>query len=61
MTAVYVLRLIPAELAGGRVVGQVEDVASGGTTYIRSAEELVGFLAGQQMSNEDGDTPCTNE
>ena len=56
MVAVYVLRLLPAELAGGRVVGQVEDVASGGMTSIRSAEDLVGFLATKGTEFENGDT-----
>ena len=48
VVAVYVLRLLPTELASGRVVGEVEDVASGGTALIRSVEELVGFLAGRR-------------
>ena len=48
MVSVYVLRLLPTELASGRVVGEVEDVASGGTALIRSVEELVGFLAGRR-------------
>lgn len=53
MLSVYVLRLVPAEQAHGRVVGQIEDVASGGSHVIHSAEELVGFLAGGGPRQED--------
>jgi len=45
--SVYVLRLLPTELAAGRVVGQVEHVGSGSTAVVRSVEDLVGFLAGR--------------
>ncbi|HVA42524.1 MAG TPA: hypothetical protein VNF50_03490 [Acidimicrobiales bacterium] len=47
MLSVYVLRLLPTELAAGRVVGEVEHVGTGSTAVVRSAEELVGFLAGR--------------
>ncbi|MGH9300821.1 MAG: hypothetical protein ACRD0I_01715 [Acidimicrobiales bacterium] len=57
MLVVYVLRLNPAELEGGRVVGQVEDVASGGTTYIHSSQDLVRFLATARVSEQEGERP----
>lgn len=47
MLSVYVLRLLPTELAAGRVVGEVEHVGSGSTAMVRSVEELIGVLVGR--------------
>lgn len=52
MPSVYVVRLVTDALADGRIVGEVEDVESGGTRIIRNAEELVGFLAGRRDEEE---------
>jgi len=46
--SVYVLRLLPTELAAGRVVGEVEHVATSDTAVIRNVEELLSFLAGRR-------------
>jgi len=40
----FVLHLLPAELAEGRVVGQVEDVGRGVTAAVRNLGELADFL-----------------
>lgn len=45
MLSVYVLKLMPAELAAGRLVGEIEHVASQSTALIHNVEELIGFLA----------------
>jgi len=52
--SVYVLRLLPTELAAGRVVGEVEHVGSGSTAVVRSVEDLVGFLACSQDDKAGG-------
>lgn len=51
--SVYVIRLVTDELADGRIVGEVEDVESGGSQIIRNAEELVRFLA-RRRGEEEG-------
>jgi len=40
----FVLRLFGERRADGDVVGQVEDVATGETAMVRSADELVAFV-----------------
>ena len=44
MLSSFVLHLLPAELAKGRVVGQVEDVGRGVTAAVRNLGELGDFL-----------------
>jgi hypothetical protein len=49
---VYVLRLLPQELADGRIVGQVEEVESKNTSVIHNVEELRAFLTGASGERE---------
>lgn len=42
----FVLRLRPDQLALGRIVGQIEDVASGHSCGLRDVAELVEFCCG---------------
>lgn len=39
----YVLRLVPEDLADGRLVGEVEAVLDGSRGAVRGAEDLVAF------------------
>lgn len=46
MVISYVLRLRPESLGEGRVVGEVEAVASGQRYAVRSIEQVLAFLIG---------------
>ena len=59
--AVFVLRLVADELVAGRIAGEVESIASGEVSVVRSAEELVARLrldagvgGGPEMLGEPG-------
>ncbi|HEX5268587.1 MAG TPA: hypothetical protein VFW24_17615 [Acidimicrobiales bacterium] len=43
MLVSYVLRLVPDQLSGGRLVGEVEAVNTGERRAIHGADELLGF------------------
>jgi hypothetical protein len=47
--ASYVLRVVPAAAAEGRLVGEVESVASGESRTIRDIADLVAFVAVEQL------------
>jgi hypothetical protein len=51
--ASYVLRLVPEELADGRFVGEVEDVATGVHSIIRDVDELVRFCVTSSPAGRD--------
>ncbi len=48
----YVLRLHADELASGRVVGEVEAVASGQRFLVRSVEQMIAFLMETSQAEE---------
>jgi hypothetical protein len=58
MLTSFVLRLVPDELAKGRLVGQVVAVGSGAEKAVKSADDLVEFcrtyLFGQTESAPSG-------
>lgn len=43
MLVSFVLRLVPRELAAGRLVGEVEAVATGERRAVHGSDELLGF------------------
>ena len=48
----FVLRLVPAAAAEGRIVGEIESVDSGRTRTIRSVEELVALVQDEQRHSQ---------
>lgn len=56
MLVAYVLRLVPAALAEGRLAGTVQFVETGQTSTFRSLEEMVALLLPQPR---DGEPPQT--
>lgn len=50
----YVLRLVPTAAAEGRIVGEVEVVASGRVQTIRSVDELLVLVREEQQSGRRG-------
>ena len=53
MMVAYVLRLRAEALARGAVVGELEDVDTGTRHVLRSADELLAFLAVPRASSDD--------
>lgn len=53
----FVLRLVPDALASGRLVGQVENVASGERAVVRSSDDLLTFV--QRSSPEAPNGPMS--
>ena len=60
MLVSYVLRLVPEELAAGRLIGEVEAVASGERRAVHGAAELQAFCtevlkgAGSWQTHKEG-------
>jgi hypothetical protein len=52
----YILRLIPSELARGRLVGEVEDVSTGKQRAIRDAAELISFCSANSSVDDEPET-----
>ena len=53
MMVAYVLRLRSEALARGAVVGELEDVDTGTRHVLRSADELLAFLAAPRTALDD--------
>jgi hypothetical protein len=45
----YLLRLVPAEAAGGRIVGELESINSGRITTVHDVDELVALIRADQL------------
>jgi len=61
MSVSFVLRLVPAALAESKIVGQVQEVETGLTAQLRSADELIAFLVTRTHPAAPGSTDQQEE